>query len=86
MIVKHAFGKHVIKQGEFSGIANTPAQLKQVVEKILTNPTVTKNLSGGRTAFWDNATGAVVIVNSKNPAKSTVFQPKNGFTYFQNLK
>lgn len=85
-IVKHAFRKHVLKQDEFSRIASTASQLNQVAESILTNPTATKTLSGGRTAFWDDVTKAVVIVNSKNPAKSTVFQPKNGLTYFQNLK
>ena len=85
-IVSHAFGKHVLKQGEFSGLASTASQLKQVVERVLTNPTATKTLSGGRTAFWDDASRAVVIVNSRNLAKSTVFQPKNGITYFQNLR
>ena len=85
-IVKHAFKKHVLHQGEYPGWIRTTKQLEQLVEKILMNPTAMKNLSHGRVAFWDEASGTVIILNSKNVGQSTVFQPTNGLAYFNNLR
>ncbi|CFQ74471.1 Uncharacterised protein [Yersinia similis] len=83
----HAFEKHVIEQGEFTGLGiRTRAQFAQHVENVVKNPTSTKELSGGRSAYWDQSTGTVVIRNPKAPDGGTAFRPVNGRGYFDNLR
>ena len=53
----HAFGKHVIKRGEFPGVT-TPEQFAIVIKDAVMNGEF-RPLSGGRTAYWND--GAVVI-------------------------
>jgi filamentous hemagglutinin len=81
----HAYGKHVIKQGEFPGITS-PKQFAEEVERVMTNASEVRNLSGGRTAFWDNSTGTVVIRNPAAVDGGTAFKPTAGKAYFDNLK
>ena len=77
----HAFAKHA---GEF-GFTN-PAQMATHVEGVMTNPSAMRSLSGGRTAFWDNGTGSVVIRNPSAVDGGTTFIPKNGINYFNGLR
>jgi len=45
-----------------------------------------RNLSGGRTAYWNDKEKMVVIRDPKNPDGGTAFRPTNGKAYFDNLK
>jgi len=83
----HAFEKHVLQQGEFTGLGiRTRAQFAQHIENVVKNPTSTKELSNGRSAYWDQSTGTVVIRNPKASDGGTAFRPVNGRAYFDNLR
>ena len=83
----HAFEKHVLQQGEFTGLGiRTRAQFAQHIENVVKNPTSTKELSSGRSAYWDQSTGTVVIRNPKASDGGTAFRPVNGRAYFDNLR
>lgn len=45
-----------------------------------------RTLSRGRTAYWDEGTGTLVIHDSRARDLGTAFRPKNGRAYFDNLK
>jgi hypothetical protein len=77
----HAFTKHAAEFG-----FKTQAQMATHIESVMTNPTMMRSLSNGRSAFWDNATGSVVIRNPSAVDGGTAFIPKNGVDYFLNLK
>lgn len=51
----------------------------------LASPSATKAISGGRTAYWDERTRAVIIVNA-NASGGTMFKPQDGYPYFKYLK
>ena len=78
----HSYDKHVITQAEFPGI-NSKAQFATVVSGVMTAPDQTRNLSGGRIAYWKGDT--VVIYNPNAGDKGTCFKPTLGKTYFDNL-
>ncbi|WP_305038496.1 MULTISPECIES: hemagglutinin repeat-containing protein [unclassified Enterobacter cloacae complex] len=83
----HAFEKHVLQQGEFTGLGiRTRSQFAQHIENVVKNPTSTKELSNGRSAYWDQSTGTVVIRNPKASDGGTAFRPVNGRAYFDNLR
>ncbi len=46
----------------------------------------TKQLSNGRSAYWDDASGMVVIRNPNAVDGGTAFKPTNGKSYFNNLR
>jgi RHS repeat-associated protein len=77
----HAFAKHA---GEF-GFTNS-GQMATHVENVMTNPSAMRNLSGGRTAFWDNASQSVIIRNPSAVDGGTAFKPASGISYFNNLR
>ena len=82
----HAFGKHVLQQGEFPGIT-TPLEFSSEIENFLNSPgTISRELSKGRTAYWNDATGTVLIRNPAAPDGGTFFRPKAGIDYFRSLK
>jgi pyocin large subunit-like protein len=82
----HAFEKHVIQQAEFSGIT-TRGQFASEIDNFLSSPsTITRNLSNGRTAFWNETTGTVLIRNPAAADGGTFFRPTNGIDYFWGLK
>src|SRR5262249_3758155 len=81
----HAFDKHVVQKGEFPG-TTTRQQFAGQVEDVIRNHTHYRDLSGGRVAYWDDATGTVVIRNPKAVDGGTAFKPTNGKTYFDGLK
>jgi len=83
----HAFEKHVLQQGEFTGLGiRTRTQFAQHIENVVKNPTSSKQLSNGRSAYWDQSTGTVVIRNPKASDGGTAFRPLNGRAYFDNLR
>ena len=71
----HAFPKH---RNEFPGI-ETREDFAQKVDEILNDPTVeTKSLKNDRRAYWEEATGTLVIVNPNDPDGGTMYKPDNG--------
>jgi filamentous hemagglutinin len=83
----HAFEKHVLQEGAFEGLGiSTRDQFARHIENVINNPTATRQLSGGRTAYWDDATNTVVIRNPRSADGGTAFQPVNGRAYFDALK
>jgi RHS repeat-associated protein len=83
----HAFEKHVITQGEFQGLGiRSQEQFASHIESVVENPTASRQLSGGRTAYWDDATRTVVIRNPRAADGGTAFQPVNGRAYFDALR
>jgi filamentous hemagglutinin len=85
----HAFEKHVIKKGEFKGLGiKTPEEFAKHIDVVVARakgPNV-RQLSQGRTAYWDEPTGTVVISNPKDPDSGTAFRPSTGRKYFEGLK
>ena len=76
----HAF-KHVEK-GEFRGIFSKKS-FKEYIQDVINNPSESKNGNGGRIAFWDDKTKAIVIYNPKDSDLGTAFVPSSGYTYFK---
>jgi hypothetical protein len=77
----HAFGKHVIKRGEFPGVT-TPEQFALVIKDAVMNGEF-RPLSGGRTAYWSD--GTVVIRNPSTADGGTALRPTRGYDYFMGL-
>jgi filamentous hemagglutinin len=48
------------------------------------NPDEVKQLSNGRTAYWNDKEKMVVIHDPKSPDGGTAFRPTNGKAYFDN--
>jgi RHS repeat-associated protein len=83
----HAFEKHVLSQGEFRGLdIRTREQFARHIESVINNPTASRELSGGRTAYWQESTSTVVIRNPRAADGGTAFQPKDGREYFESLR
>ncbi|MDO9666176.1 hypothetical protein [Glaesserella parasuis] len=79
----HAFSKHVIKQGEFKNVnVSTREKFEKHIENVVNNYTSFKELSNGRSAYWHEPSGTVVIRNPKAKDGGTAFQPKDGRKYF----
>jgi filamentous hemagglutinin len=81
----HAFEKHVLSQGQFSNIF-TPEQCAIDMQRIIDNPSVSKQLARGRTAYWEETTGIVVIYDPHAPDGETAFKPHTGRSYYDNLR
>ncbi len=81
----HAFEKHVIKQGEFPGVSNR-AQFSEIIEGVLNHPTHVRTLARGRSAYFDEGSGTLVLRNPAAPDGGTAFIPTNGMNYFQGLQ
>jgi filamentous hemagglutinin len=89
----HAFAKHVLQHGrgggEFVGLGiRTVKQFQRFVGEVIEGASGAnvRNLSRGRTAYWDDATGTVVIHDPRSPDLGTAFRPKDGRSYFEGLK
>ncbi len=94
----HAFGKHVTKGKEFeqgkkmNNLAFAPSsittedQFKNFLQGIISTSTTSKVLDTNRTAYWDTATGTIVIVNKKAPDCGTAFRPTKGKKYYDSQK
>ena len=83
----HSFEKHVLNQGEFTSFGiTTREQFASHIENVVNNPTSFKELSNGRSAFWQESTGTVVIRNPHAADGGTAFRPTNGRAYFDSLR
>lgn len=83
----HAFEKHVMDLGEFKGLGiRTREQFAAHIDDVIQNPSATKELSRGRTAFWQESSGTVVIRDPASKDLGTAFQPQRGREYFEQLK
>jgi RHS repeat-associated protein len=77
----HAFEKHA---GEFG--AETPEEFEQAIKDALENATKSRELSNGRTAYYDEETNTVVITDPSSPDGGTIFKPSGGEEYFNGLQ
>ncbi|MBF6446063.1 hypothetical protein IU429_00085 [Nocardia elegans] len=82
-IAEHANGRGQQGTGDHYVKGVAPENLADYVEKVLNNELPneeTRYLSNGRIAYWDPATGAVVIENGNG---GSVYTPKDGHDYFE---
>ncbi|WP_147251745.1 mAFB alternative [Blastococcus sp. TF02-8] len=77
----HAFNKHVVQLGEFSGVT-TRAEFASVIENTIMKGE-SRSLSGGRVAYWNQ--GVVVIRNPNAVDGGTAFRPTDGYDYYTGL-
>jgi hypothetical protein len=80
----HAFDKHVVVQGEFSGLGvRTRKQFAQHIEDVVTNPSSVRYYADGRVVYLQESTRTVVF---KNPsAEGTAFRPAEWNDYVYKL-
>lgn len=76
----HAFEKHVLG-GEFPEIS-TQQEFSDHISNVLQNPSDVKPLERGRTGFWDDETGTLVVKDPTTQDGGTAFRPDLGKTYF----
>jgi len=78
----HAWQKH---QGEFPGMSQNDFEQKisQTVQDA--KGADVRKLSNGRTAYWNDKEGIVVIHDPSSVDRGTAFRPTAGRTYFDNL-
>lgn len=80
----HAFEKHV---DEFAVIqVETREQFARHIENVVNKPTATRDLRRGRSAYWDEGTGTVVIKDPSSADGGTAFRPRTGRSYFEGLR
>jgi filamentous hemagglutinin len=77
----HAWSKH---GHEFAGFSQL--EFAAFIERIMQESSEAKNLTNDRTAFWDDASGTVVIYDPNSPDLGTAFKPSRGRTYFDYLR
>lgn len=77
----HAFAKH---GGDFR--VSSPAEMAAVIDRIIVAPSASRDLSRGRRAYWDDATGIVVICDPNTADGGTAFKPDRGRKYFEGLR
>jgi filamentous hemagglutinin len=73
-----------VAERQFPGIASRAA-FATLIQGIIDHPTASRPLSSGRTAYWDAASGAVVIANPHDRDGGTCFKPRAGRPYFDHL-
>jgi hypothetical protein len=78
----HAFDKHL---GEFPEVS-TRQEFQQVIDNVIENPTDSKSLSNGRTAYYDSQSNTLVITDPSSADGGTAFRPTNGVGYYNGLK
>jgi hypothetical protein len=79
----HAYAKHVIKQNEFPGFSQV--HFEHHIRNILNSSTEMKTLTGGRTAYWDQKSGTVIIRDPLRIDGGTSFRPINGKKYYDDV-
>jgi filamentous hemagglutinin len=77
----HAFDKHVIQRGEYPEIS-TREEFADLIDEVMSNPTDSKSHEDGRTAYWHDDLGTVVVTNPHDPDGGTAFRPREGRQYF----
>jgi hypothetical protein len=63
--------------------AETPEEFEQIIKDTLEKATKSRSLSNGRTAYYDEETNTVVIVDPSSPDSGTIFKPETGKIYFE---
>ncbi len=85
-IVDHSFEKHVLEQGEFTGLGiRTKNQFRAHIDNVLDNPSGIRYYKDGRTAYIQESTRTVVIRNPTGSGQSTAFQPTDWNNYINNV-
>jgi RHS repeat-associated protein len=81
----HAYQKHVIDQGEFGNI--TRSDFAKHIQKVMQGAKGAnkRSLKRDRTAYWDDASGTVVIRDPHSVDGGTALRPKDGRAYFEDL-
>jgi hypothetical protein len=77
----HAWIEH---RAEFAAITNT-AGFIAFIESILLAPDAERQLPRGRTAYWHDSSGTIVLLSPNDPDRGTCFKPAAGRAYFDNL-
>jgi len=89
-IARHAWDKHGPEFGPGRRIANksfprpgltSEGELAAKVKSILDGG-AGEQISNGRTKFWEDATGTIVIFNSRARDCGTAFRPNQGRRYY----
>lgn len=72
------------KEFDFS----SPDQMASHIDRVIgyASTSHTKQLSGGRIAYWDDRTHALILVEPNSAAGGTFFKPVQGYPYFKDLK
>jgi hypothetical protein len=84
----HAFKKHVKGEGtnakkEFEDMKiTTETQFESHISQVMQHPSESKDLSNGRSAYWDNASGTIVLHNPGAADDGTCFRPTAGKAYY----
>ena len=77
----HAFDKHVVQQGEYPEIS-TREEFADLIAEVMSNPTVSKSLQGGRTGYWHYDLQTVVVTDPYSSDGGTAFRPSEGREYY----
>jgi pyocin large subunit-like protein len=78
----HAYNEHI---EDFPGI-ETRSEFAQFINNLINNPSEVKPLNRGRTAYWDDTTDTVIIVDPSDIDGGTAFKPTGGKDYFDTLE
>jgi hypothetical protein len=79
----HAFAKHGGELG-FKTESQMAAHIDRVIRSASSSQV--RHLARGRTAYWDSASGTVVIRDPNTRDGGTAFKPNRGRSYFENLR
>ncbi len=77
----HAFEKH----GRELGFAKKE-QMALQIDRLISRSTQVRHLAHGRTAYWDETSGIVIIEDPNTPDGGTAFKPNRGRSYFEGLR
>ena len=82
-VADHSFN-HSLEFPEFQG--STVEEWGQFVDDALHQPgVISRGLSGGRTAYWNDSLQMVIVHDPVSPWAGTALSPKNGIDYFWDL-
>jgi hypothetical protein len=81
----HSYEKHVVEEKLFPEV-KSEKDFKELIGKILANPTHHRKLENDREAYYDKPSNTIVIYNPHARDKGTCFRPSAGLKYFDNLK
>jgi filamentous hemagglutinin len=71
-----------VEQRDFPWIRSRQ-DFREFIARVMRNPTEKKPLKGGRTAYWDEETGTIVVRDPKHPDGGTAFRPDEGKYYYE---
>lgn len=63
----------------------TRKQFQEHIERVLNDPETPTKVKGDRTFYWDHQFKAVIIKDPTSKELATMFQPKKGKIYFDEL-